>query len=80
MLSPLLTCYLHAGPTDLSTLMAQRLKMEAVHSNTSIVISPSHTPMSRDHSPPWNYTKIRTRTNTRTHTHTHTHARSVVSC
>lgn len=37
-----------------STLIAQRLKMEAVHSITSMVIRASHSTMLRDHTPPWN--------------------------
>lgn len=37
-----------------STLIAQRLKMEAVHSITSMVIRASHSTVLRDHTPPWN--------------------------
>lgn len=37
-----------------STLIAQRLKMEAVHSITSMVIRASHSTVLRDQTPPWN--------------------------
>lgn len=37
-----------------STLIAQRLKMEAVHSITSMVIRASHSTVLKDHTPPWN--------------------------
>ncbi len=40
--------------TDLSMLMAQRLKMEAVHSITSMVIRPSQMVVLRVHTPSWN--------------------------
>lgn len=38
----------------LSTLIAHKLNMEAVHSITSIVISPSQTTVFNDQVPPWN--------------------------
>ena len=41
--------------TDLSMLMAQRLKMEAVHSITSMVIRPSQMVVLRVHTPSWNW-------------------------
>ncbi|TNN27133.1 hypothetical protein EYF80_062724 [Liparis tanakae] len=40
--------------TDLSMLMAHRLKMEAVHSSTSMAIRPSHTVEPSVHTPPRN--------------------------
>lgn len=41
--------------TDLSTLMAQRLKMEAVHSITSMVIRQSQRVVLKVHTPSWNW-------------------------
>ena len=43
--------------TDLSMLMAQRLKMEAVHSITSMVIRLSQMVVLRVHTPSWNWEK-----------------------
>lgn len=42
-----------AAGTHLSTLMAHRLKMEAVHSMTSIAMSASQRPGPNSHTPPW---------------------------
>lgn len=52
-----------------STLMAQRLNMDAVHSITSMVIRKSHMSMFKDQTPPWNYT----------HTHTRAHTESLAA-
>lgn len=41
--------------TDLSMLIAQRLKMEAVHNITSIVMRPSQMVVLRVHTPSWNW-------------------------
>lgn len=50
----------------LSTLIAQRLNIDAVHSITSMVIRPSHISMFKDQTPPWNCTHINKHKNTQT--------------